>query len=70
MRCFMTEEVFAQYEDTGGNFHWHGTETGEHIIRNATDISNAVFQGKCMYCGWFYNFKCRAEKCISNVTNK
>lgn len=27
------EEVFAKYEDTAGNLHWHGTETGEHIIK-------------------------------------
>lgn len=37
------EEVFAQYEDTAGNFHWHGTETGEHIVRKVIDISNTTF---------------------------
>ena len=63
----MIEEVFSQYEDTAGNVHWHGTETGEHIVRNVMDISNAVFPAKCKYCGWFYNFKCRAEKCLGGV---
>ena len=36
----MIEEVFARYEDTAGNFHWHGTETGEHIVRK--QINNEI----------------------------
>ena len=27
------EEVYCQYYDTAGNYHWTGTITGEHIVR-------------------------------------
>ena len=27
------EEVYGQYTDTAGNFHWYGTHSGEHIIK-------------------------------------
>lgn len=27
------EEVYGQYTDTAGNFHWCGTHSGEHIIK-------------------------------------
>ena len=27
------EEVFATGYDTAGNYHWNGTVTGEHIVR-------------------------------------
>ena len=27
------EEVYGQYTDTAGNFHWAGTHSGEHIVR-------------------------------------
>ena len=27
------EEVYGQYTDTAGNFHWCGTHSGEHTIR-------------------------------------
>ncbi len=29
----VSEEVYNQYQDTAGNWHWTGTKTGEHIIR-------------------------------------
>lgn len=28
-----TEEVYGQYTDTAGNFHWCGTHSGEHKIK-------------------------------------
>ena len=27
------EEVYGQYTDTAGNFHWCGTHSGEHTIK-------------------------------------
>lgn len=27
------EEVYGQYTDTGGNYHWCGTHSGEHTIK-------------------------------------
>ena len=27
------EEVFNEYYDTAGNYHWTGVITGEHIVR-------------------------------------
>lgn len=27
------EEVYCQYADTAGNFHWCGTHSGEHTIK-------------------------------------
>ena len=27
------EEVFNQYYDTAGNYHWTGVMTGEHIVK-------------------------------------
>lgn len=27
------EEVYSQYTDTAGNFHWCGTHSGEHKIK-------------------------------------
>ena len=27
------EEVYGQYTDTAGNFHWCGTKSGEHTIK-------------------------------------
>lgn len=27
------EEVYSQYTDTAGNFHWCGTHSGEHTIK-------------------------------------
>lgn len=27
-----SEEVFWRGYDTAGNYHWHGTETGHHVI--------------------------------------
>lgn len=27
------EEVYGQYTDTAGNFHWSGTHSGEHIVK-------------------------------------
>ena len=59
------EEVFAKYEDTAGNLHWHGTETGEHIVRR-DPISNFLIPEKCEHCGYYYNFLCRAERCIKD----
>ena len=26
------EEVYWSEHDTAGNYHWHGTETGHHVI--------------------------------------
>lgn len=60
------EEVFAKYEDTAGNLHWHGTETGEHIIKKQDPLSNFQIPNKCKYCGYYYNFLCRAEQCIKD----
>ena len=60
------EEVFAKYEDTAGNLHWHGTETGEHIIKKQDPLSNFQIPDKCKYCGYYYNFLCRAEQCIKD----
>lgn len=28
------EEVYGQYTDTAGNYHWFGTRSGEHIIKS------------------------------------
>ena len=63
------EEVFAKYEDTAGNLHWHGTETGEHIIKKQDPLSNFQIPDKCKYCGYYYNFLCRAEQCIKDDEN-
>ena len=60
------EEVFAKYEDTAGNLHWYGTETGEHIIKKQDPLSNFQIPNKCKYCGYYYNFLCRAEQCIND----
>ena len=60
------EEVFAKYEDTAGNLHWHGTETGEHIIKKQDPLSTFQIPDKCKYCGYYYNFLCRAEQCIKD----
>lgn len=60
------EEIFAKYEDTAGNLHWHGTETGEHIIKKQDPLSNFQIPDKCKYCGYYYNFLCRAEQCIKD----
>ena len=60
----MVEEVFGKYVDTAGNLHLHGTETGEHIIRKQDQLSNFQIPDKCKYCGYYYNFRCRAERCI------
>ena len=60
------EEVFAKYEDTAGNLHWHGTETGEHIIKKQDPLSNFQIPDKCKYCGYYYNFLCRAEQSIKD----
>lgn len=27
------EEVYGQYTDTAGNFHWSGTHSGEHTVK-------------------------------------
>ena len=27
-----SEEVYDQYYDTAGNYHWTGTKTGHHVI--------------------------------------
>lgn len=27
------EEVYGQYTDTAGNYHWCGTQSGEHTIK-------------------------------------
>ena len=27
------EEVYGEYYDTAGNYHWTGTESGTHILR-------------------------------------
>lgn len=27
------EEVYGQYTDTAGNFHWCGTHSGEHTLK-------------------------------------
>ena len=32
-RCPFYEEVYDQYFDTAGNYHFFGTYSGEHIIR-------------------------------------
>jgi hypothetical protein len=32
-RYFSVEEVFATGYDTAGNYHWNGTVTGEHVVR-------------------------------------
>jgi hypothetical protein len=29
----LPEEVYGQYTDTAGNFHWCGTHSGEHTIK-------------------------------------
>ena len=60
------EEVFAKYEDMAENLHWHGTETGEHIIKKQDPLSNFQIPDKCKYCGYYYNFLCRAEQCIKD----
>lgn len=28
------EEVYGKYYDSAGNYHWTGTKTGHHVIRN------------------------------------
>ena len=30
------EEVYCEYYDTAGNYHWIGTMTGEHILKVQT----------------------------------
>lgn len=32
-RLNCVEEVFARGYDTAGNYHWNGTVTGEHVVR-------------------------------------
>lgn len=27
------EEVYWEEYDTAGNFHWHGTDTGHHVVK-------------------------------------
>lgn len=34
MQEVICEEVYNQYYDSAGNYHWTGTVTGEHIVRN------------------------------------
>lgn len=35
-------EVFDEYYDTAGNYHWTDTETGEHIMRNTYTTSSGT----------------------------
>lgn len=36
------EEVYAEYYDTAGNYHWTGTMTGVHVIRKESDYGYPV----------------------------
>lgn len=27
------EEVYWEEYDTAGNYHWHGTDTGHHVVK-------------------------------------
>ena len=31
------EEVYGEYTDTAGNFHWYGTYSGEHTVKAEGD---------------------------------
>ena len=44
----------------------YDTETGEHIIKKQDPLSNFQIPDKCKYCGYYYNFLCRAEQCIKD----
>lgn len=56
----MNEQVYNQYYDTGGNYHWIGVHSGEHIVRKGEKMS-AYSDWKCGaiteeeykdYCRW------------------
>ena len=32
-RNFYAEEVYDQYYDSVGNYHWTGTVTGNHVVK-------------------------------------
>ena len=57
------EEVYGRGYDTAGNYHWFGTETGEHCIpktNNNCPICGAPIHGfVCEECGYMiqYGFK-------------
>ena len=33
MKEVVCEEVYNEYYDSAGNYHWTGTLSGEHIVR-------------------------------------
>jgi len=35
-------------------------------IRKQDPLSNFQIPDKCKYCGYYYNFMCRAEQCIKD----
>ena len=44
----MLEEVFWKGTDTAGNYHWHGTETGHHVIpKQPTEY---IIPISCLHC--------------------
>ena len=44
----MDEQVYNQYYDTGGNYHWIGVHSGEHIVwkREKMTRDEAIAHGK------------------------
>lgn len=55
----MYEEVYINYIDTAGNYHWTGTYTGAHILPKDC-------LGKCDRCAWKYNGGCSEWKGIKS----
>lgn len=39
------EEVYGREYDTAGNYHWHGTYTGEHMIKDPFGVLNILEGG-------------------------
>lgn len=35
----MDEQVYNRYYDTGGNYHWIGVHSGEHIVRKGEKMT-------------------------------
>jgi len=60
----ISEEVYSQYSDTAGNYHWIGTNSGHHIIYNLENLTNFTIPKKCWNCGWMYNYQCRKNSCV------
>lgn len=53
----MDEQVYNQYYDTGGNYHWTGVHSREHILRKGEKMSVSL---------WAWTEGCDKQVCVGD----